>query len=385
MRNIYIISTQEREDFFMRITNHNARAGKDGVFSAKHNDRNFDISKAEHIDSHKSQNNIIINLVDPNSSFEDGEKLFYENHFRQYLDARNKKYEQSRHYKEIKSMDEYRKSNRTSPEECIYQIGNADETVAKEELMAIVNDLLKWQQKTFPNVNILNVALHADEQGAPHIHVRQVWVGHNKDGNEVVSQNKALEEMGIQPPEPDKPIGRYNNAKQTYTRAIRDKLTELCQECGLNIETEPKSASETGLELLEYKRRQEQKKLDLALGSQKKLEEIENTAKKTMFGNNVTLPEGEYQCLLNRAAKADYAEDKYCEAIKMLNKANKRLQDADKIDLDKQIEFQKYDELFKKWEILEVYHKDVANHVEDLYQEKNQPIQRTRNHDELEH
>ena len=34
----------------MRMTIHNGRAGKDGSYNPRHNDRNFDISHAEHID-----------------------------------------------------------------------------------------------------------------------------------------------------------------------------------------------------------------------------------------------------------------------------------------------------------------------------------------------
>ena len=33
----------------MRATMHNARTGKNGVFLARHNDRQFDINKADHI------------------------------------------------------------------------------------------------------------------------------------------------------------------------------------------------------------------------------------------------------------------------------------------------------------------------------------------------
>lgn len=37
----------------MRGTTHNGRTGKDGAYSAKHNDRNFDVDHAEHIDKNK--------------------------------------------------------------------------------------------------------------------------------------------------------------------------------------------------------------------------------------------------------------------------------------------------------------------------------------------
>ena len=34
----------------MKLTRHNGRAGKNGVYNPKHNDRNFKIENAEHID-----------------------------------------------------------------------------------------------------------------------------------------------------------------------------------------------------------------------------------------------------------------------------------------------------------------------------------------------
>lgn len=33
----------------MKLTKHNGRAGKNGVYNPKHNDRNFDVSNSEHI------------------------------------------------------------------------------------------------------------------------------------------------------------------------------------------------------------------------------------------------------------------------------------------------------------------------------------------------
>ena len=45
----------------MKLTRHNGRAGKNGVYNPKHNDRNFKIENAEHIDPElaKQQKGII--------------------------------------------------------------------------------------------------------------------------------------------------------------------------------------------------------------------------------------------------------------------------------------------------------------------------------------
>ena len=128
-------------------------------------------------------------------------------------------------------------------------------------LQQIAIQLIAWEQKTFPNVQILDVALHVDEEGAPHMHERKVWIGHDKTGNAVVGQTKALLEMGISAPNPEKKYNRYNNPKITYTRMIRENLLDICREHGLEVEEHPKEASRNGLSLEEYKTRQEMAKL----------------------------------------------------------------------------------------------------------------------------
>lgn len=55
----------------MRMTVHNGRAGKNGVYSPKHNDRQFDISSAEHIDPERMPGNVYWNWTGKNISFED--------------------------------------------------------------------------------------------------------------------------------------------------------------------------------------------------------------------------------------------------------------------------------------------------------------------------
>ncbi len=42
----------------MRLTKHNGRKNKSGVYRVKHNDRNFDLDKAEHIDKEKTKDNV---------------------------------------------------------------------------------------------------------------------------------------------------------------------------------------------------------------------------------------------------------------------------------------------------------------------------------------
>ena len=41
-----------------KLTRHNGRAGKNGAYNPKHNDRRFDIGNSEHIDEERAKRNV---------------------------------------------------------------------------------------------------------------------------------------------------------------------------------------------------------------------------------------------------------------------------------------------------------------------------------------
>lgn len=245
----------------MRATIHNGRTSHLGAFTPKHNDRNFNINHAEHINPERVKLNRYWNWTgNPETTFEAAEAAFYEKHIRQHLDAQNARYTAQRHAERVKSMDEYRKSPQTCPEEVILMIGKAGDTIPADMMARIIQEQINWEQKQFPGVKVLDVALHMDEQGAPHIHERRAWVYTDKDGNFAISQNKSLEQMGVELPNPDKPRGRFNNRKQTFSRMCREHLLQICREHGLEIEEIPQEKSKSGLSHVAYMTRQEEEK-----------------------------------------------------------------------------------------------------------------------------
>lgn len=245
----------------MRATIHNGRTSKDGVYNTKHNDRQFDIRNAEHIDPERVKNNRYWNWTgNPATTFEAAEQAFYEKHIRKHLDAQNARYKAQRHAERAKTMDEYRRSPQTCPEEVILQIGKLGDTIPADMMARIIQEQINWEQQTFPGVRVLNVALHMDEQGAPHIHERRAWVYTDKAGNLAISQNKSLEQMGVELPNPDKPRSRYNNRKQTFSRMCREHLLQICKAHGLEIEEIPQEKSRSGLSHVAYMTRQEEEK-----------------------------------------------------------------------------------------------------------------------------
>ena len=239
----------------MRMTVHNGRAGKNGVYNPKHNDRQFDISHAEHIDPERMPGNVYWNWTGKNVSFEDAERAFYEEHCREYLDAVNQRHREQRHPERVRDMDAYRTARQTCPEETLLMIGNKDEHLPPRTLRAICEDLRNWEEKQIPGLRVLNMALHVDEQGAPHIHMRRAWIYRDENGIESIAQSKTLQAAGIPLPHPDKPAGRHNNRKQVFSAMERQALYEICREYGIEslLEMQPRERSRSGREFEDYK------------------------------------------------------------------------------------------------------------------------------------
>lgn len=250
----------------MRMTVHNGRAGKNGVYSPKHNDRQFDISSAEHIDPERIPGNVYWNWTGKNISFEDAEKEFYELHCREHLDAVNRRHREQRHPERVRDMDAYRTARQTCPEETLLMIGNKNEYLPPRTLRAICEKLKDWEENTVSGLKVLDIALHVDEEGAPHIHMRKAWIYRDENNVESIAQSKTLQAAGIPLPHPDKPAGRHNNRKQVFSAMERQALYEICQEYGLEslLEMQPREKSKSGRELEDYKASEAEKRAQAA-------------------------------------------------------------------------------------------------------------------------
>ena len=236
----------------MKLTRHNGRSGKHGTYNPRHNDRRFDVENSEHIDAERARQNIYWdcyrgftthefreNPEQPDFSFEEIERMYYYEHYSDHVEAQNARNEKTRHTERNRTVEDLLKNNKTCPEESIYQIGTLEESVPPETLFRIVNEFYEEFERRFgSHIHILDWALHLDE-GTPHIHERHVFDCENRYGELCPQQEKALEELGIPLPNPDKAKGRHNNRKQTFDAVCRTILFDITKRHGLHLDQEP--------------------------------------------------------------------------------------------------------------------------------------------------
>lgn len=348
----------------MRVTTHNGRAGKHGTYSPKHNDRKFDPKNAEHINHEKSSDNLYWHCCmkeDRQMSFEDAEKRVYSEYFAKSLNAQNERYRGHGHKERMKTMDEYRTAKQTCPEETILQIGNIDETVDYKLLNKVLIEQMLWEAQQFKNVKFLNYAVHTDEEGAPHVHIRKVWLAKGKDGL-VVSQTKALKEMGIERPDLSKDPSRYNNPKMTYTQRCRDHFIELCEQKGLTIEKTPDATSKKGLDLDTFKANKEKEKAKKFKQQQKAAETARDKALKDKED-----AENSKNLALQETSDLEATNKNLKDKNKKLKAENKGLQeDNEALYSDYNGLVKDYNDLFKDYDDLVHREQEVQEKEEEL-------------------
>lgn len=306
----------------MKLTRHNGRSGKNGAYNPRHNDRRFNMENSEHIDPERARKNIYWdcyrgfttaesreNAEQPDFSFEQIEKAYYAEHYSDHVDAQNARNEKTRHTERNRTVEDLLKNKKTCPEESIYQIGTVEESVPPDVLFQIVHEFYEEFERRFGSyIHILDWALHLDE-GTPHIHERHVFDSKNRYGELCPQQEKALEELGIPLPNPNKPKGRNNNRKQTFDAVCRTILFDITKRYGLHLDQEPSYGGREYLEKQDYILLKQKEKLAM---QEQKLEEL-------------TLKVEDVETLLDEVSDAAY--DKAVEVV--TDKVREQTQIAD--------------------------------------------------------
>ena len=241
----------------MRATRHNGRSGSHGTYNVKHNDRNFDVKNSDHICEERAAKNIYWDCYqgiceERTMTFSEVEKRFYEEHYSDNVNAQNLRNEEAGHKERNRTINDVLLYKKTCPEETLLQLGHIDKTVPVLTLREVSQEYFEEFDKRFgSHIHILDWALHLDET-TPHIHERHVFDASNQYGEICPMQDKALEELGFELPDPAKPKGRYNNRKMTFDATCRLMFLEICSKHGLDIEMEPIYGGASYLEKADY-------------------------------------------------------------------------------------------------------------------------------------
>ena len=250
----------------MKASYHNGRATKAGnVYNANHNTKIETREKQKHIDHDRTLENVVwardINnpgskkLIRQEGSFDARayELQFYKDRFGAARERKNAEYIRTGHKSDVRTMEQVINNKKTAPLETIYQIGKEGEHVTPEQLEKVFREFTNWMQKQYgSNMEILDVALHVDE-ATPHIHARYVFFARDRNGDLDVNQTAAFKELGIERPNPDKKVGKYNNSLMTFTERNREQFYTICERNGIEINREVENPSQKHLDVLAFK------------------------------------------------------------------------------------------------------------------------------------
>jgi len=250
----------------VRATMHNGRGRNAKGFKVRHNDRDFDTTRAEHINPEpERKNRYFIVEADgtvnnrPQISFETHEKRMYTHLFSETLSKQAERHIKSGHRERIRTPDQYRTAIRTCPEETILMLGTRECHAEPQAFIKAVNLWCQQMQAAYgTHWRLLDGALHFDES-TPHCHIRAIWTAEGKDGLQI-SENQALRALGIQRPDLEQPEGKHNCPKQTFTQQARQIWIAAAREYGIEIEEIPEmpgKATRTKEEFIAQKIRKE--------------------------------------------------------------------------------------------------------------------------------
>lgn len=131
--------------------------------------------------------------------------------------------------------------------ETIITLGNVDEHPEPHESYEILQQVYGEWKKNYPNLVVVGAYFHADEKGAPHIHIDYVPVAHGYKKGMAVQNGlvKAFGEMGFI-------LKGKDTAQIQWQRDLKSKVTELAKERGFKV-VEPTVKRKKHVETAFYK------------------------------------------------------------------------------------------------------------------------------------
>lgn len=131
--------------------------------------------------------------------------------------------------------------------ETIITLGNVDEHPEPHESYEILQQVYGEWKKNYPNLVVVGAYFHADEKGAPHIHIDYVPVAKGYKKGMAVQNGlvKAFGEMGFI-------LKGKDTAQIQWQRDLKSRVTELAQERGFKV-VEPTVKRKKHIETAFYK------------------------------------------------------------------------------------------------------------------------------------
>ena len=294
-----------------------------GKGSSVHNDRSYETATT------KEKNEVRGKVcIYKGMTFHEAELKFYNEKFSDWLKAKNAIYERNRHKENIKTMEEIVRPNKKQkqqyePTETILQIGKDGENISYEVFKACINDYMKKIiEKYGKNMTILDLAIHKEESSVYHAHLRRVWYAHDKNGNLYPAKDKALEELGIELPHPEKKKDRYNNRTIAQTEEERQIWYDVLLEHGIVVDRVADLDNADHLAPKEYKRQKNAQEKEI-----KDRERIIEQQKNKIESNRYTIEEQEKELdeIISKTEKETKLYDKLKDKNDELKDKNEEL------------------------------------------------------------
>lgn len=253
----------------IKATARQARATRGGkAFNANHNTDEKVRAAQPHIDIERMKYNLYIeigsNLKPIRHEGGKGgyrssmtEKMRYRELYGDGLEARNARYREKGKKDNIRTISELIQDPKTAPIEGLYQIGNMNTDLSKQEmhdkLIKAFDAFYQQLRKNYKNNLIpLDISLHMDET-TPHIHFRYTLGAKDKFGHFMPNQTQALNEMGFDRQDTSRAKDRYNNALVSFSDSTRELFYQCCEQQGLVIDREVESPSRRQEEIHQFK------------------------------------------------------------------------------------------------------------------------------------
>lgn len=277
------------------------RFNKNGnPYNQTHPAREFNIDKAEHIDKDKMDlnrywyNDALGIDIDGKTRQQFLEEYYLKTYGKQII-KQNEKALAQRHAERCLTVEKMMTSKRYCMEGMLLYLGNKDDYADRETHLKVVDDYIKWHNEQFPLAPIVCAETHCDEQGAIHTSLWNVWKSHDKDGDIVFNQTKALEEMGFK-----NHNKRKDNSKKTFTKMVREKIAEIAQSYGIKLDLIP-NKEKGGQDLEDYKRDKAKEEFERYVNitpTQEDIERIKKDLKYKKVGGNYIVSKDDFDKII---------------------------------------------------------------------------------------